>query len=130
MFEFLGQMFEPFQPHEFSQKPLLEPLFAAQKAVPGPVDIGDHLSLSGHVGGPIGQPQLGLQGVEVCFQPTFKDISSVISSVPAPYSSFARFFRFGVIDLFAKLTLPGNLVNGFGASPQTLQIITSPMKQS
>ena len=68
MFEFLGQMFEPFQPHEFSQKPLLEPLFAAQKAVPGPVDVGDHLALGGHVGGPVGQPQFGLQGVEVRFQ--------------------------------------------------------------
>ena len=71
MFEFLGQMFEPFQPHEFSQKPLLEPLFAAQKAVPGPVDVGDHLALGGHVGGPVGQPQFGLQGVEVCFQLSF-----------------------------------------------------------
>ena len=68
VFEFLGQMFEPFQPHEFSQKPLLEPLFAAQKAVPGPVDVGDHLAFGGHVGGSVGQPQFGLQSVEVCFQ--------------------------------------------------------------
>ena len=46
-------------------QPLLECLLAGEEAEPGPLDVRDELALGGHVGQPVGQPQLRLQGVEV-----------------------------------------------------------------
>ncbi len=66
--ELLGQVFKTFQPHQLSQEPLLEALFAAEETVPGTLDIGDHLAFCGHVGRSVGQTELGLEGVEVCLQ--------------------------------------------------------------
>ena len=65
MFEFLGQMFKTFQSHEFSEEPFFEAFFCAQESVPGALDVGDHFAFGGHVGGAIGEPQFGLQGVKV-----------------------------------------------------------------
>ena len=66
--ELLGQVLQTLKPHQLGQEPLLESLLAPEKAVPGPLDIGDHLALSWHVGGAVGQAELGLEGVEVGLQ--------------------------------------------------------------
>ena len=66
--ELLGQMLQPFEPHELCQQPLLESLLGAEEAVPRALDVGDHLALGGDVGGAVGQAKLGLEGVEVGLQ--------------------------------------------------------------
>lgn len=53
--EFLGQMFQPLEPHELGQEPLFEAFLAAQKAVPGPLDVSDHFAFGWHVSRPIGR---------------------------------------------------------------------------
>ena len=58
--ELLGQVLEPLEPHELCEQPLLEALLVAEEAVPGALDVRDHLALRRHVGGPVGQAQLGL----------------------------------------------------------------------
>jgi hypothetical protein len=63
--ELLGQVLKTFQPHQLSQEPLLETLLASQEAVPGALDVGDHLALGRHVGRTVGQAEFGLKGVEV-----------------------------------------------------------------
>ena len=68
MLKLLGQMLQPFQPHQFSQEPLLEGLFRSQESIPRPLDVGDHLSLGGDISRSIGQTELGLQCVEVGLQ--------------------------------------------------------------
>ena len=66
--ELLGQMLEPLQSHELGQQPLLEGLLAGEESQPGTLDVRDQLALGGHVGWPVGEAQLGLQGVEVGLQ--------------------------------------------------------------
>ncbi len=66
--ELLGQMLQTLKAHELSEQPLLEALFGTEKSVPGPLDVRDHLALSRHVSRTVGQPQLGLQRVEVGLQ--------------------------------------------------------------
>ena len=58
--ELLGEMLEALEAHELGQQPLLEALLGAEEAVPGALDVRDHLALRRHVGGPVGQAQLGL----------------------------------------------------------------------
>ena len=58
--ELLGQVLQPLEPHELCQQPLFEALLGAQEAVPGALDVRDHLALRRHVGGAVRQAQLGL----------------------------------------------------------------------
>ena len=66
--ELLGEMFKSLKSHQLGQEPLLEGLLGGEKSVPGSLDVRDELTLGGKVGGSVGQPQLGLQGVEVGLQ--------------------------------------------------------------
>ena len=97
MLELLGQVLQTLQPHELGQEPLLEALLAAEKTVPGPLDVGDHLALSGHVGGPVGQAELGLEGVEVRLQLGFLKLQTTgcleldLSRLNSPKSSSTNF---------------------------------------
>ena len=77
--ELLGQVLQTLKPHQLGQEPLLESLFAPEKAVPGPLDIGDHLALSWHVGGAVGQAELGLEGVEVSLQLGFLELDVTLN---------------------------------------------------
>ena len=67
--ELLGQVLQPLEPHELCQQPLFEALLGAQEAVPGALDVRDHLALRRHVGGAVRQAQLGLfQGESVIWK--------------------------------------------------------------
>ena len=77
--ELLGQVLQTLQPHELGEQPLLEALLATEKTVPGPLDVGYHLALSGHVGRPVGQAELGLEGVEVRLQLGFLKLQTLAS---------------------------------------------------
>merc|ERR1712018_1119381 len=66
--ELLGQVLEPLKAHKLGQQPLLESLLTGEETEPGALDVGDQLALSWHVGRPVGEPQLGLEGVEVGLQ--------------------------------------------------------------
>merc|ERR1719430_751192 len=47
------------------QQPFLKGLLAGEKSQPGTLDVSNQLTLCWHVGWPVGQPELGLEGVEV-----------------------------------------------------------------
>merc|ERR1719447_1734311 len=66
--ELLGQVLKPLKAHKLGQQPLLESLLTGEETEPGALDVGDQLALSWHVGRPVGEPQLGLEGVEVGLQ--------------------------------------------------------------
>ena len=46
----------------------LKCLLRGEETIPSSLDVSDELALGGEVGGSVGQPQLGLEGVEVSLQ--------------------------------------------------------------
>ena len=50
--ELLGKMFQTFEPHQLSQQPLFEGLFASKESIPGTLNVSDHLTLGWHIGWP------------------------------------------------------------------------------
>jgi len=98
LLELLGQVVESLQAADLGEQPLLVALLHLVQALPGVGDVlveresfgfvnvlsffppsflmlnvcfwahRHHLALGGHEGGPVAQPQLGLQGVEVDLQ--------------------------------------------------------------
>ena len=78
--ELLGEVLEALEAHELGQQPLLEALLGAEEAVPGALDVRDHLALRRHVRRPVRQAQLRLQLQSHSFG-IRRELSTVPSSI-------------------------------------------------